>query len=59
MKKEIKIWLEPEELKRLKQKSLDAGFVGKGSLSHYLGKIANESICFISPGVRVVLEATR
>lgn len=57
MKKEIKIWLEEAELKRLKQKALDSGFVGKGFLSHYISKISNESIAFIPPNVRVILEA--
>ena len=57
MKKEIKIWLESSELERLKQKASDCGFSGKGYLSHYISKIANESIAFIPQNVRVVLEA--
>ena len=57
MKKEIKIWLEEIDIRKLKSKAHELGFEGKGFLSHYITKIARESIAFIPRDVEVVLRA--
>lgn len=56
MKKEIKVWLEPEDIKRLKQKAEEMGFEGKGATSHYIQKICREPIVFIPKDIRVAFE---
>lgn len=57
MKKEFKIWLEPEDFTRLKCKAQEAGFDGKGEVSHYIEKVAREPICFLDDNVRRLLNS--
>lgn len=57
MKKEIKVYLEPRDIRSLQAKAKELGLVGRGSLSAYIGKVAQQPIVFLSPGVRVVLES--
>ncbi len=52
MKQQIKVYLESEEIKKLKLKAEALNFKGKGAISHYISKIANEPICFIDENVR-------
>jgi len=56
LKKEIKIWLEDGDLKKLKAKAEDSGFEGRGAISHYVRKIAAEPIVFISKDIEVILK---
>ena len=56
MKKEFKIYLEPESYEKLKRKALEMGFNGKGSVSHYIEKISNEPVVFMDSNVRTILE---
>ena len=55
MKKEFKVWLEPEDYEKLRSKAEEMGFVGRGAVSHYVEKICKESICFLDSNVREVL----
>ena len=55
MKQEIKIYLEREDLEKLKSKALSSGYSGKGFLSHYLSKVANSEIAFLDSNVRAIL----
>jgi len=56
MKKAIKIYLEPEDEKSLKQKA-EALFPGRGSVSLYISKIASEPVAFLDSNVKAVLSA--
>ena len=57
MKQSIKIYLEPEDLKKLKQKAEALGYTGKGGLSHYIEKVAREDVCFMDSNVKTILGA--
>lgn len=52
MKKSIKIWLEEEDVKKLKTLAIDAGFEGKGSVSHFITKICREPIIFLNENLK-------
>lgn len=56
MKKQIRLWLEENEIRKLKIKANQLGFKERGALSHYVSKIANESVIFIEPNIKVILE---
>lgn len=56
MKISKKIFLESEDWKRLKDKAEVLNFLGKGSLSHYLEKIAREEIIFFDTNTRKFLD---
>jgi len=55
MKKTIKIYLEEEDIKRLRSKAEQSGFIGRGNLNHYLEKIARQPICFLDENVKAML----
>lgn len=59
MKAIIKIYLEPAEAERLKQKASASGFTGRGSISHYIQKISNESIIFLDDNAQTLLQALK
>jgi len=48
MKQTIKIYLESKDIDKLKQKANACGFNGRGCLSYYITKIANEPIVFLN-----------
>lgn len=52
MKTTIKIYLEPEDLKLLKQKVEEAGFTGRGSISAFISKIAKEDLIFLDNNIK-------
>lgn len=52
----IEIYLDPESHKKLIEKAGDAGFSGRGALSYYINKIANEPICFLDTNVKLLLK---
>ena len=54
MKKTIKIYLDEQTNKNLKQKA-NALFTGRGSVTRYIEKIANEEIVFLDDNVKAVL----
>lgn len=56
MKKELKVYLEDSDYKKLLLKAEAVGFSGRGAISHYISKIARESIAFIPSDVEVVLK---
>jgi hypothetical protein len=55
VKKEIKIYLEEEELKSLNERAKQKGFSGRGCLSHYISLIANNQIIFASDDVKAIV----
>jgi len=57
MKKTIKLYLEEESIKRLKQKAEALKFVGRGDLSHYIEKVANEDVVFLDSNIKKLLSA--
>ena len=56
MKIEKKIYLEPSDWKKLKEKAERSGFTGKGMLSHYIGKVAKENLFFLTEDVRSIIK---
>jgi len=56
MKQTIKIYLTPEEKKQLESKAIQCGFTGRGSVSHFISKIANEDICFLDQNLKKMLK---
>lgn len=54
MKKELKFELEEEDLKNLKSKAEQSGFIGRGSLVAYLRKIARTDLVFIDSNFKRV-----
>jgi hypothetical protein len=59
MKKEIKVYLEPETIAKLKLKAEELGFTGRGAISHYIEKISLEPVVFLDSNVKSILEALR
>jgi len=57
MKQTIKIYLEPEDLKKLIKKANESGFSGRGALSYYIEKIAKEPIAFLDENVKALLRS--
>ena len=55
MKHGYKIYLEPKDLVKLKQKANNCGFNGRGCVSYYLTKIATEQIIFVDKEVIALL----
>jgi len=53
VKKTIKIYLEENDLKLLKEKT----GTSRGSISHYIQKIAREPVCFLDENAKVLLKA--
>lgn len=58
MKKEYKIFLSTEDYNRLLAKAHEAGYSGKGGLSHFLSKLANEIIIFGDANLKQFLAMT-
>lgn len=59
MKTAIKIYLEESEITTLKRKAEQAGYRGRGLLSRYFSKIANEPTVFIDGNVKAILESLK
>lgn len=57
MKKCYKIYLTEEDFNKLISKANQSGFYGRGSVSAYINKVANESICFLDSNVKALLSA--
>jgi len=55
MKRQIRIYLEPEDIKRLTDKATQSGFTGRGAVANYITKIAREPIAFLDENLRSVL----
>ncbi|MEM4326231.1 MAG: hypothetical protein QXU40_02930 [Candidatus Pacearchaeota archaeon] len=56
MKSPIKIYLDNETKKKLIQKANETGFYGRGALTKFFEKIANEDICFLDENLRKMLK---
>jgi hypothetical protein len=56
MKKPIKIYLEQKDLIKLLDKAKACGINGRGYLSHYISKVANEPIIFVNADVLKLLQ---
>lgn len=48
MKHQIKLYLEQEDISRLKQKAVDAGLEERGCLTNYIRKVARTPIIFLT-----------
>lgn len=57
VKKQTSVWLEPSDLKKLKQKASENGFAGKGFLSHFLEFVANERVIIIKGSGKIEIVA--
>lgn len=55
-KKEFNIYLEEEDFEKLKQKAEQGGFTGRGGVSHYLKKIADEDLIFLDSNAKKILK---
>lgn len=55
-KKEVKIYLEDDDKKKLLQKSIESGFLGRGCITKFIEKIAREDICFLDKNLRKMLK---
>lgn len=53
----VKIYLETEDLKRLKDKAEALGFIGRANLTRYIEKIARSEIAFLDSNVRAFVKA--
>lgn len=56
MKKGFKVYLEQDTFDKLKSKAQQMGFKGRGGLSHFLEKIALESLCFLDDNLKLFLQ---
>ena len=59
MKHPIKIYLEQVDIIRLKEKASQSGYNGKGSLSHYITKIARQPIVFLDENVMELIKSLK
>jgi hypothetical protein len=57
MKQPIKIYLDSETKKKLLEKANETGFTGRGALTHFIEKIAEEDVCFLDDNLRKMLKA--
>lgn len=57
MKQPIKVYLDRETHHQLIQKAQEAGFIGRGALSLFLQKIAQEDLVFMDNNVKKILHA--
>ena len=56
VKETIKIYLENKDKQALLSKANETGFVGRGSLSHFLSFLAQNEILFLDGNVRKLLK---
>lgn len=59
MKHTIKIYLEQKDINRLKEKASQCGCNGKGAISHYLERIARESVIFLDDNVMQLIKSLK
>lgn len=59
MKKPYKIYLAPEDYKKLLAKAGAAGFSGRGAASNYIVKIIKTPIAFLDENVLSILAALK
>ena len=52
MKKPLKIYLEEDDIRKLKEKAGN----GRGAINQYITKIAREPVCFLDANVRVLIK---
>lgn len=57
MKKPVKVYLDSETKKKLMRKANETGFHGRGALTKFIEKIAEEDICFLDENLRKMLKA--
>ena len=57
MKKITKIYLEQEDINKLKMKAEAMGFQGRGSISHYIQMIAKQPIVFLDENAKTILKS--
>lgn len=50
--KEYKLYLEPDVYKKLLAKAQELGYTGRGAISHFISKIAQERLIFIDQNLR-------
>lgn len=53
----VKIYLEESDKRKLMIKAEESGFSGKGSLSHYVSKVANSDLIFLDNNARKIFKA--
>lgn len=54
MKKEIKLYLEEEDIASLKRKAQQSGFVGRGAIISYIRKVSAEEVIFLDSNFKKV-----
>ncbi len=57
MKHCIKVYLESEDIKKLKMKAEELGFNSRGGLTRLFEKISREPLVFLDENVRTILRA--
>jgi hypothetical protein len=56
MKEPVKIYLDLETKRKFIKKANETGFSGRGALTKFVEKIAEEDICFLDENLRKMLE---
>jgi hypothetical protein len=59
IKHEFKLYISDSDLNKLKDKAKSIGLEGRGSISAYIVKIANEPIAFLDDNLLGVLKALK
>lgn len=57
MKIALKIYLETEDVRRLKNKAEALGLAGRGAVSRYIEKLSREPVVFMDSNCKALLEA--
>ena len=57
MIKELRLWLDENDIKRLKMKAEALNFIGKANIRKYLEKIAREEIVFLDSNAKALMSA--
>ena len=57
MKHPVKVYLDSKTKKKLLQKAHETGFYGRGALTRFIEKIANEDIVFLDKNLRKMIKA--
>ena len=57
MKQTIKIYLEEQDLQKLKSKATQSGFEGRGYITRFIEKVSREPIVFLDSNTKTMLKA--
>ena len=58
-KHEYKLYIDDDDIERLKEKAKGVGLEGRGAISHYIIKVAREPVAFLDDNLIAVLKALK